>query len=417
MTFLQKARRYIYAEAASRGLELRKRGEQASEFLGYSSSALSLSRLRSGSGTSESTTDYETSGASLSSLGTPRSMNRPHQSSLSSSTSSRPSNASDNAPLHTPQAVRNGGSNSTISSPSRSTFAKPASPVPPPKGLTRSNSPMPPPKEPSFARNIAPSRSMQQLSTAMPASQALVSFNESSSRRQQSIDLTLSPVASRMLRRDADAMAHFMSRNPLTSLISSMDSRAAEYQHPPPSPSAASTTSTSGGNGSSTSTSASNKPQHRFIRSLLRPSVSANALRARNTSSMNGGAAASITPTTGASSRLRSTTLDHTPTGSGAESTSGSEVDATNVSAPSKPRNTVTPSAAMAPSLSLGSRSQMANTNMNGLMNSFADGAGSGHMTPSAAVHPRERRTKLDIQLPASEPFVAGGRILPHSRV
>jgi hypothetical protein len=379
---------------------------------------MSLSRLRSGSGTSESTTDYETSGASLSSLGTPRSMNRPHQSSLSSSTSSRPSNASDNAPLHTPQAVRNGGSNSTISSPSRSTFAKSATPLPPPKSVTRSNCPMPPPKDP-FPRSIAPSRSMQQLSTAAATSQTLASLNESSSRRQQSIDLTISPVASRMLQRDADAMAHFMSRNQLTSLAPSMDSRTAEYQHPPPSPSTASTTSTSGGNGSSTG--ASNKPQHRFIRSLLRPSVSANALRAGNTSDINGDAAASITPTTGATSRLRSTTLDHTPTGSGAESPSGSELDATNVPVTSKPPNPVAPSAAMAPSLSLGSRSQKANTNMmSGLMSGFADGAVSGRTTPSTALHPRERRTKPDPQqqhVPLSEPFVAGSHILPCGRV
>lgn len=397
-------------------MELRKRGEQNSALLGHVSSALSLNRLRSGSGTSESTTDYETSGASLSSLGTPRSVNRPHQSSMSS-TSSRPSLASDNA-IYTPQAARTVGSNSAISSPSRSTFGGSATPAPPPKDVTRSKSPVPPPKDSNFPRNIALSRSMQQLSSVAAPSRALTSLNEPPSRRQQSIDLTISPVASRMRQRDADAMAHFMSRNPLTSSVSSMDSRTTEYQHPPPSPSATSTTSTSGGNGSSTS--ASNKLQHRVIRSLLRPSVSANALRMRHTSDMNGDAATSITPTSGANSRLRSTTLDHTPTGSGAESTSGSELDATtNVPPESEFWAAGAPrSAAMAPSLSLEGRNRMANTSTS--TNGPVNGSVGGRTATWMVFHSRERRTKTDTQqqrAPSSELYAAEGQLLPRGRI
>lgn len=220
-----------------------------------------------------------------------------------------------------------------------------------------------------------------------------------------------------MRQRDADAMAHFMSRNPLASSVSSMDSRAAEYQHPPPSPSAVSTTSTSGGNGSSTSTSASNKTQHRFIRSFLRPSASANALR--NTGNLNGDAAVSITPTSGASSRLRSITLDHTPTGSGAESTSGSELEATKAPVRSESRTVAATSVGMAPSLSLGGRSQMLNANM--AANGFANGGISGRTSPWAAFHSRERRTKTDPQqqqhAPPPETPVAGGQVHPRGRV
>jgi hypothetical protein len=240
---------------------------------------------------------------------------------------------------------------------------------------------------------------MQQLSTAPATSQVLASLNESSNRRQQSIDLTISPVASRMLQRDADAMAHFMSRNTLTSPIPLLNSRAAEYPHPLPSPSAASATSPSGGNGRSTS--ASNKPQHRFIRSLLRPSVSANALRAGNKSDI---------PTLGASSRLRSTTLDHTPTGSGAESTSGSELEAT-VLVRSTARAPGA-SAAMTSSSSLGARTHV--TNVNTPINGFANTRRTAQLDTSESqviIDPRQQ------QILSPGLFVTPAQMLPRGGV
>lgn len=230
------------------------------------------------------------SGTSLSSLPN-RPANRPHQSSMSSTTSSHPSTSSHK----TPQSSRT-ISRSAVSSPTRSTFNGPPPSIPPRQNPGTSQSqlmqpPQVPPKvapPPQAPRNIAPSRSMQQLSTAV-SNQTLAEPDDG--RRQASMDMGLgiSPVASRMRQRDADAIAHFMSRNPLAASTSAVDTRPLA-EAPPPSP--------------------VHGARHRFMRSILRPSVSAMALRQNSESD------ASTTPT---NSRLRSTTLDNAPPGSGNE--------------------------------------------------------------------------------------------------
>lgn len=164
----KRARRNIYAQAASRGNEMRIRSEQEESHREETKlTSIVLNRLRSGSGTtstSESNTDYETSSASLSSIQRPA--NRPHQSSMSSSNSS---------------AMRSNGENQTPSHTS-----SPAQPL-----ASRTGSAIPP----TTSRTIQPPN----FPTA--------------SQTQAQKEAGLSPIANRMRKRDADAMAQYMSRN------------------------------------------------------------------------------------------------------------------------------------------------------------------------------------------------------------
>lgn len=238
-------------------------------------------------------------------------------------------------------------------------------------------------------------------------------------------------------------MAHFMSRNPLASSVSSMDTRALD---PPSSPTAL--TSAPGGG--------STKASHRFMRNLLRPSVSAAALRSATgspggnemplsprTPTANGipstGVAVSTPPTPTANSssfRMRSTTWDHTPTGSPSESQtqypSGSERDnsSTGPSSPSpytngfsRDPNSRPPasSAMMAPSLSSGSTASVRGRQRqtSGVSNGSSSG-GMGRPVPGIMPAPRERRPKGELQQQQALPDTHGVttvQMFPRGRV
>ncbi|KAF9513317.1 hypothetical protein BS47DRAFT_976367 [Hydnum rufescens UP504] len=251
----KRARRVIYAQAASRGNELRQRKEpgRSSEDATDSNPKPSLNRLRSGSGTStsDSTTDFETPSTSTFLKG---STNRPHQSSLSSSNSSQPSVSS----THTSRSAQMKPSSSPLSPP---TLSKDTPPLPPKDATPR----------------ISPSHSMQQLS-----SPTITFPSVTPPRRNPSIESALSPVVSRMRKRDADAIAQYMSRN----------------------------RTLSGGDHTSSATSSTRsvspvESRTKLVgRSALRPSVSAAALRMPEETSKD-----EISASPG-QLRFRSTTID-----------------------------------------------------------------------------------------------------------
>ncbi|KAF8341335.1 uncharacterized protein EI90DRAFT_3033544 [Cantharellus anzutake] len=227
----KRARRNIYAQAASRGSELQKRYEQM--YGGSIPRIPSSTRLRSGSGASvpDPVTDLDGSGTSYDSTKHSAS-NHPYQ----PLTSSTMSHASSSAVPPLPPKDR---------SPMRPQHSA-AAHSDTPKVLK--------------SQRISPSRSLQQLSSSGTDNS---SEGPPSSRRQQSIDLALSPVASKVRQRDADAIAQYLSRTRTTSIESG-------------SLVAPST------NGSSSMSVRSKSPDGEAsygFRSTLRPSTSASVLR------------------------------------------------------------------------------------------------------------------------------------------
>ena len=188
---------------------------------------------------------------------------RPHQSSLPSSTK-QTSSASPLPPPKVPPSVRTQGPIITDSD------------TPPP----------PPPKGPNFQR-ITPSRSLQQLSS----SSADVPNTPASSHRQPSIDPALSPVASRVRQRDADAIAQYLSRTRTTSTESE----------------SLITPSTNGSSSVSVRSRSSDGGAGYVLQSPLRPSASASVLRSPDSTSKKPGDQLNH------QHRYRSTTIDSLP--------------------------------------------------------------------------------------------------------
>lgn len=328
--------------------------------------------------------------------------NRPHQSSLSS-TSSHPSNTSNpnssssqnqnqsgrlqQAPLGRGPPPLPSSRSSNLGSPTSVSFNQSQGMTPPPTVTIRQASSAPatqqnnaakaPKSRPAPPRNvIAPSRSMQQLSSSFSssamlatspspsseftASTSLSSANLLSSNRNGSIsgaskssdskDPNISGIASRMVARDADAMALFVSRTRLGSVSGSSSHGGPEVMRAPsPLDTGGAVANNNGPMNTSpseitpTMNGASKPALQQRLRNILRPSLSAVALRnAASTSPTVPNAVSpsrvtffppsisshkgldsptsptNITPTASQFGiRIRSTTLDH-PNGSAA---------------------------------------------------------------------------------------------------
>jgi hypothetical protein len=281
----KRARRHIFAQAAARGAETRKKGWESDvdDFSPVGQAFKSrevdrnkaLPRLRSGSGTtntSDSATDPEASGSGSQNALSKGSKSRPHLSSLSSSnSSSHPQNSNGSlivpSPAHHNRTTSSASAAAVLIHPtstpnSNSAPRSPRPPTPPPK----SNTPLQKPPD--------------------------------------NLESSLSPIAVRMREKDADAMAQYYLRQTSTSTngkevngLATQPPPAVSPQQPaskqPPEP--------------SKPPPSEHHPGLSFpsLR-LLRPSISAASLRSMSKAQ----ASATKKPTEERSSRFRSTTLE-----------------------------------------------------------------------------------------------------------